>query len=264
MRIRNKITPQEGSLLALPLEDGTWGLGQVLKMDFIVDSAGVTWCTDFEVAAYKHVRVKHPKEIDGESIPLRREDIVFIFTNHYGSISCNEYLVLPFVRETNVAFHEMTQYERRKDNPNASAGTEAGADSKLSSYFGLRPWFAEIYENPEYNSAIKINPNLRPPDAKLWVRPDPKDRISILCFYLYFKTAKGRDEFIEAVKPLGYNLLNKIPANRAAGIKAGVILKTNLDLESQDEYEEQLAPIAKQFGGFYDGMEQVWAYADSQ
>ncbi|MBW7877563.1 MAG: ribonuclease E inhibitor RraB [Candidatus Cloacimonetes bacterium] len=263
-------------------------------MNFMTDSGG-TWLRDFEISVYKHVRVKQPKEIDGENIPLRREDIVFIFTNYYGSKSCDEYLVLPFVREVNVAFHEMTQYERRKDNPNASAGTEAGAGSKLSAYIGKSDWavkFAvEICENMLFESrqgdlnastvntlapgyilstyfyvkdlsegrdpARYVDPEPGAPNAKLWPQPIPKERKTIFCFYLFFKTAKGRNEFIKAVRPLGYELIEKIPASREAGNTAGVVLSADLGFDSQDQYEAQLAPIAKEYEGYYDGMEQV-------
>jgi hypothetical protein len=56
---------------------------------------------------------------------------------------------------------------------------------------------------------------------------------------------------------LGYELIEKIPANKDAGVTAGVVLKADLGFDSQDQYEAQLEPIAKEYGGYYDGMEQV-------
>lgn len=242
-----------GSLFAIPLLDKTWGLGQALYPRFF-EHNGKQYVGDVEFVLFRHIRVKKPQDIP-LSTPLNREDIAFIYTDSGAGFYDEGCKLLGHIREPTILFHETKQYTDRKDDANASVFTTSGPQYMLSAYFKLIDWW-EGYEDPRHNAAIKINPNLRPPDAKLWVKPDPKDRAPVLCFYLYFKKAKGRDEFIKAVKPLGYELIMKIPASKDAGNTAGVVLKADLGYDSQDQYEGQLAPIAKQFDGYYDGMEQ--------
>ncbi|MBW7877160.1 MAG: ribonuclease E inhibitor RraB [Candidatus Cloacimonetes bacterium] len=245
---------EHGSLFAIPLKDGTWGLGQALYLRYF-EHKGKHFIKEMETVLFKHIRVKRIKDIPLDT-PLRREDIVFIYTDDGCAFHVCKCKVLPCVREPAIEYSETLQYESRKDNPNASTGTTSGPNHRLNAYFGLEDWW-EGYEEPRRNAAIKINPNLRPPNAQLWVRPDPKDRMPVLCFYLYFKTAKGRNEFVKAVASLGYELIEKIPASKDAGVTAGVVLKADLGFDSQDQYEAQLEPIAKEYGGYYDGMEQV-------
>jgi hypothetical protein len=243
-----------GSLFAIPLLDKTWGLGQALYPRFF-EHKGKQYVKEFEAVLFRHIRVKKPQDIPLDT-PLLRSDIVFIYTDTGAAFYDHKCRLLGCIREPAIEFHETLQYESRKEDLNATTGKTSGPEYMLSEYFGLRDWW-EGYEDPRHNAAIKINPNLRPPDAKLWVKPDPKDRVPVLCFYLYFKKAKGRDEFIKAVKPLGYELIMKIPASKDAGNTAGVVLKADLGYDSQDQYEEQLTPIARQFDGYYDGMEQA-------
>lgn len=252
---RKKLPLQHGSLLAILLDDGTWGMGQALQLKFF-EKNKKQYVIEFEMVLFKHIRVNSPEEISGNTVSLSRENIVFIYVDCFTCFFENKVVVLPFVREDSITFEEMFQYERRKNDPNASVTNQGGPNFRLSAYFGLGDWH-DYYDDPQYNAAVKINPNLRPPNAKLWVRPDPKDRKPVLCFYLYFKTAKGRNEFIKAVTPLGYELIDKIPACKDAGVTAGVVLKADLGFDSQDQYEAQLEPIAKEYGGYYDGMEQV-------